>query len=443
MKDLTKGNIVKTFFLFGLPLVLAGVLTQAYSTVNTIIAGKFLGDSGLAAIGATAPLITLINSVLWGYGIGFSVYLAKLYALGEHKQIKSAIFTNFFIMFAVCTSLCVLLIIFHRQVFTLLRIEESLQEEAFLYFVIDMAGKFLLLLPSLFLFVLNALGIGSFPFYMSLVSSAVNIACNLLCVGVIGTGVEGLALSSLFASIVVDSLYFWKLRRCFNELGLREERARFDFAHFKNALPYGLPNMGQQMVMYISSCLVSPLVNGIGPSASASYAVTDRVYNLCASVYQNSARALGNYTAQCTGRAPKKKIQKGVLVGLLQGIAFTTPFILVCSLCSQPVCSLFLRADADALTREYSYLFTRVYLPFVYINLVNNLLHALYRGAKASGHLFFMTLLGAVALYTSALFLVPSLGMQGYFLALLVSWAVEAVCSVTLYLLGFWYTIKE
>ena len=65
MKDLTKGNMYKTFFLFGLPLVLSGLLSQMYSTIDTAIAGRFLGETGLASIGATAPLITFISSLFW------------------------------------------------------------------------------------------------------------------------------------------------------------------------------------------------------------------------------------------------------------------------------------------------------------------------------------------------------------------------------------------
>ena len=44
MKDLTKGNIYKTFLLFAIPMVLSSLLSQAYSTIDTIMAGKLLGD---------------------------------------------------------------------------------------------------------------------------------------------------------------------------------------------------------------------------------------------------------------------------------------------------------------------------------------------------------------------------------------------------------------
>lgn len=49
MKDLTSGNVYKTFFLFGLPMVLSGLLSQMYGIIDTSIAGKLIGETGLAA----------------------------------------------------------------------------------------------------------------------------------------------------------------------------------------------------------------------------------------------------------------------------------------------------------------------------------------------------------------------------------------------------------
>ena len=92
MKDLTKGNIYKTFFAFGVPLVLSGLFSQLYTIVDTIIAGKFIGEHALAAIGATEPCIKFIQSIFWGFGVGFSIYIARLYGAGEYAKIKNAVY---------------------------------------------------------------------------------------------------------------------------------------------------------------------------------------------------------------------------------------------------------------------------------------------------------------------------------------------------------------
>ena len=443
MKDLTKGNIYKTFFLFGLPLVLSGLLSQAYNIIDTSIAGKFLGNNGLAAMGATAPLITFVSSLLWGLSSGFSIYVARLFSTGEYKKIKSSVYTMWLIMFCVCVAIAVVFIALHAPLFELLKIEESIRGAAFDYFAVYIAGLFPIIMTVHAVHLLNSLGIGTFPFFMSLLSAVLNVSGNILSVVVFHMGVEGLAIASVLSASVVCICYYFKFRKCLKEMGVDKEKIKLGIKYIKNASPFAVPNMFQQAVMYFAALAVSPLVNGLGVSASASYSVVTRVYELNTCLYQNSTRALTNYTAQCAGNKQYDKIKKGVFVGLLQNIAFVTPFLLVCVIFYQPVCSLFFKSDADALTKEYAYLFVRQYLPFVYLQMACNLFHGLFRGVKATGFLFSTSLVGAIARYLLSILLIPSMGMSGFYLAWVLSWAIETALSLLLFFLGGWIPAPE
>ena len=85
MKDLTKGNIYKTFILFAIPLILSGVLSQCYNLIDTVIAGKYLGDTGLAAIGSTSAFVTFCSSIFWGFANGASVQIASLFGAKKYQ----------------------------------------------------------------------------------------------------------------------------------------------------------------------------------------------------------------------------------------------------------------------------------------------------------------------------------------------------------------------
>lgn len=443
MKDLTRGNIYKTFFLFGLPLALSGLLTQSFHIVDTMIAGKFLGDIGLAAMGAVAPFITFCSSVFWGFGAGCGIYFARLFGAGEYKRIKEGVYSVFTFMFVACVLMGVCSVVFHRQIFDFLQIDATLRAEALQYFAVYMLGLFFIISNTWGMFVTTGFGIGNFPFYMSLISAVVNLVGNIFCVAVLKTGVVGLAISTVLSSIAVDVCYFIKFSKCFEEMNVRKEKVRVSLQAIKETFPYSIPNCLQQAVMYFSSMLLSPLVNGLGPSASAAYAVVARVYDLNAAVYQNSARALSNYASQCIGHNERDKISKGVFVGLLQGLVFVLPFVLVCSIAHKPVCALFFKADADLLTKEYAYLFAKRYLPFICMNLVCNLFHALFRGVKATGYLFGATFLASAVRYISSALLIVPLGMEGFYLGWVISWAVEAVFVVLLFFFGRWNAPKE
>lgn len=443
MKDLTKGNIYKTFFLFGFPLVLSGLLSQAYQTIDTAIAGKFLGETGLAAIGATSPLITFLSSVFWGYGAGFCIHVARMFGSGEYKRIKSAVYTNYLFLSALCVLLSVAMLVFHEQIFDFLNVEESLRDDAFAYFSVYVAGLLPIILSFNGLYLMNAFGIGSYPFFMSLISAVVNIAGNLFCVTVLRMGVAGLAAATVFSACVVDVFYVVKLLRCFKEMGVREEKASIRFSFIKDSLPYSCANMCQQMIMYFSGFLISPLVNDLGKSASASYSVVSRIYDINASVYQNSARSLSNYSAQCVGEQKYDRIKKGVWAGFLQGVVFVLPFIIVSVIFREQICSLFFKENDSFETKQYSYVFAQYYLPFILFNVVCNLLHALFRGVKATGYLVSSTCMASVVRYVASVLLIPRYGMHGFFAGWVASWIAEAIYSAILFFFGKWNPSKK
>ena len=443
MKDLTKGNIFKTFFLFGLPLVLSGVLTQAYSIIDSAIAGQFLGEIGLAATSATTPLNTFISSAFWGFCVGFSVYIARLFAAKEYRKLKSAFYTCLLLVMALGFIVGGAMILLYEPLADLLKIDEGIHRNSFVYFSIINGGRGIIVIGVLPTFTLNAMGVSGYTFWMSLLSGVLNVAGNVLSIILLDMGVAGIALSTVLSSLIVNSFYLLKIRACFKQLDNGGKRVCLQFSYIKNSVPYALLNMAQQTVMYIVGLLLSPLVNGMGIAATASYSVVTHLYNFIASVYQNSARTVSNYAAQCVGSKQYEKIKKGVGAGLLQGLAFATPFILVCVFFHEAVCGIFLKADASALTKEYSYAFAKIYLPFIYFNILNNLFHALYRGVKAMGHLFCMTLLGSFARLLCSVFLIPKMGMNGFYLGWVISWIAEAIVTTSLYFIGKWLPKAE
>lgn len=442
MKNLTQGNIYKTFFFFGAPLVLSGLLAQAYGIIDTSVAGKLIGEQALAATGVTSPLTTFLSSVFWGFGAGFSVYLARLFGEGKYKKIRSSVALSFIIQLIAAAAIVAACLIFHKRIFTLLNVDAAVEKEAFEYYAVYVTGLIFIVFNNTFLFILNAFGISLFQLYMSALSTVLNIGGNVLLVKC-GLGVKGLAIASVFAAVMVDICYLIKLRACYKEMGADKEKIALKGINFKDSFAYSLPNTAQQMVMYLSSLLLSPMVNAMGKSASAAYAVALTLFNLVQAVYCNSSKALSNYAAQCVGQKKYDKIRKGMPAGLLQGFAFTLPFIAVCALFPNAVCSLFFKADASEETRRYAVEFSRIYVPFTAFCVINNLFHALFRGVKASACLFTSTLAGAAIRVVASALLIGKYGMTGFYAGWAVSWLGEALYAFALFLTDVWNPVKK
>lgn len=438
VKDLTKGNIYKNFILFAIPMVLSGLLSQGYSIIDTVIAGRYLGAQGLAAIGATAPLITFLSSVFWGFGNGLGVYMAMLFGAKNYRRIKSELDSHLIAINSVILISCGLVIAFRRPIYTMLRIDSEILADADIYFTIYVFGLASVIMNYYGVYIMNAFGSSSFPFAMSLLSAVLNIGGNLLSVAVLHIGVAGLAISSVVSALIVDLFYLFRLRWCYIKFGLSEMRFKFSLRRLSNAFRYCLPTTFQQMVMYLSTLLISPLVNGIGSAASASYTVSIRIYDINASIYQNSAKTVSTYTAQAVGAGKTDKLRRGLLAGLLQGLMFLLPVLLSCALFPRQICSLFFKNGDSPEAISYAVMFLQVYLPWIVINLIANLFHAYYRGVAAMTPLFIATLIGSIARLVASSLLIGPLGMRGMFLGWVISWVADALFGWIFYLSGAW-----
>lgn len=437
MKNLTEGNIRKTFFLFAVPLVLSGILSQAYNVIDTAIAGKFLGDEGLAAIGATSALITVVSSLIWGYSTGFSVYLAGLFGKRDYLGIKNAVLTTLAVIAAIVFVICLPLIIFYKPVFAFLNVDAKISDATFAYYSVYMGGLFFILMNHFGTGIMNAFGESTYPMFMSIISAVINVAGNILSVTVLGMGPEGLALSSVIAALAVDVCFVFKIRKCFKKLGVTG-RARLSLSYIKDAAPYNLPNSAQQVVMYLASFLISPLVNSLGSAATAGYTVVLKIYDVNSAMYMNATKTLSMYTAQCVGAGKTDKIKKGVSAAVLQNILFVVPVMLFCVAFPNLVCDVFFKENADPQAVDYAVSFARYFLPFIIFQLFCNLFHALFRGVKSMRYLFICTLFSTAVRVAFTVALMSSFEMNGVYAAWVISWIAEAILAYVIYLRGRW-----
>ncbi|MBQ8869678.1 MAG: oligosaccharide flippase family protein [Oscillospiraceae bacterium] len=433
MKNLTEGNIYKNFLLFAIPMMLSSVFSQAYTTINTIIAGNYLGEAGLAAIGATASFITFISSLIWSFNMGVGIYIAKLFGAGEYERLKVAAYNAVFLLFVVCAIIGAIVIPFRYPIYSFLKVDPVVLKDADRYFVITILGKFFLLLNNFFVCVFSSMGSSSFPFAMSVISAFLNVGGNILSVTVFDLGVAGIALSSIASALVINTFNLIKFLSCEKALKVGKVKIKLNSEDIKEELRYAVPICTQQGVMSFASFMMSPIINGIGAAATASYVVVLKIHDLNFIMYQSSSKTLTNYSAQAVGAGKFDLIPKGVRAGLLQGLLFSLPVIVCCSVFAEPICTLFFADGYSGEAFNYAVLFVRFYLPFTLLNFPNNLLHSFFRGIAAMKPLVILTAVGAVSRVIASFICVKYFGMEGIYIGWVISWVCEMILSAFVY----------
>ncbi len=438
MRDLTSGNLSRTFFRFAIPAILAGLLGQAYSIIDSIIVGKYLGTESLAALGATGEFLSLIDAIFWGYGVGCGIYVAMLFSSGDKLKLRNTIIATLLTESIAAIALGVGLILFSQPLMEVLEVDPLIREEASQYFCIIVGGLVIQNFGWLGVYLTNALGISSFPLYMSIISTVINITGNLVSVMWLKAGVIGVALSTILSAAVVAVCYIVKFLSIFREL---EVSGPFSMkGYFRGSIPYSIPSTFQQCLIYTANATVSPLVNVNGFAATAAFSVSRRYYGLVSSVYQNSTKVMANFTSQCTGNGRYDRIRDGVWVILRQSTLFVLPLLIAGILFPGAMAGIFFNAETPAESYALATPFLRFFLPLILFNLINNLFHSIVKGLKATKLLILSSFIGCATYISAGYALEPSFGLYGIYAALALSWIVEAIFSIIIYVTGRWQT---
>ncbi len=89
--NMTKGSILKSLLVFSLPILMSNLFQQLYNTMDILIVGNYLGDSSLAAIGASSSIYELLIGFCFGVGSGLSIVASRYYGYGDKELVKKSV----------------------------------------------------------------------------------------------------------------------------------------------------------------------------------------------------------------------------------------------------------------------------------------------------------------------------------------------------------------
>ena len=436
-KNLTEGNVYRNLLLYTIPLILSSLLSLTYTTIDGMIAGKCIGAFAMGAISATSSFHVLINALFIGISEGFTIYASHLFGQGNFSAIKRSIasMTWFVGMISLCVSL--LVILFRDTILDYLNVDPLLRADAERYFIIYTMGYVVFFINMFWVRALYALGITSFSLYISAMSAVLNIGGNLLTVLVFDMGVAGLAVSTLVSSLAASVFYIIMLRKAFREMSSESVTLRFSPAAVRSSMRYTIPVAVQKMAFLGIALVIAPAINALGAAATTGYGIANQLYNIGTMTIWAATSAFGCYTGQCVGEGNTKKIRRGVRIGFEINSVLLLPIVLGIALLARPVVSIFFPEGYDGEAYTYAVRYARIYVPLIYVQLVDHILHAYMRALGRVGMVLGATLVGGATRIAATFALIPLLGLEGAFLAEVISWGMDAVICLVICILRY------
>lgn len=211
--DMTQGSPAKLILAFAVPLFIGNVFQQIYSMVDTAVAGYCLGDSAIAAIGATSSLYALLIDFAAGLNSGCAIVVTQRFGAQDTAKLKASIAGMILLDATVTLVLTVLSLAFLRPLMHFLNTPESIFEQAYQYIAVICAGMLATIAYNLFSSILRAFGNSRTSLYFLILSSLLNMGMDMLLVAGLHMGVAGAALATVIAestSALLCGLYVFR-----------------------------------------------------------------------------------------------------------------------------------------------------------------------------------------------------------------------------------------
>ena len=432
-KDLTVGNPSSVLWKFCLPLFGSVIFQQLYNIADSLVAGKFISEDALAAVGNSYEITLIFIAFAFGCNIGCSVLVSQYFGAKDYSRMKSTISTTF-----ISSGILIALLIlfgtgFCGTLLELINTPAELMADSKLYLDIYIWG-----LPFLFFYniatgIFSALGDSKTPFIFLAFSSTANILVDILFVKGFGMGVAGVAWATFLCQGIscILSLIVVYRRLAAIESGVKARL--FSKNIFLKFLGIAIPSTLQQSFISVGNIIIQRVINGFGSGVMAGYAASVKLNNMVISSYTTIGNGISNYSAQNNGAGKYDRIHDGFKSGIKMVWLISLPIVLLYFIAGKYLLLLFLE-DRGGIAMVTGMTFLRILSPFYFVVSAKLVADGILRGTERMNQFMIATFTDLILRVVLAIGLSrTTLGATGIWCAWPIGWTIAAVMSVFFY----------
>ena len=436
-KDLTVGKPESVLWKFCLPLFGSIIFQQLYNLADSFVAGKFVGESALAAVGNSYEITLIFIAFAFGCNIGCSVIVSQLFGAKRMADLKTAVYTTLISSGIVCLLLMGLGTLLCTDLLELIHTPEDILPDSKLYLDIYILG-----LPFVFYYnvatgIFSALGDSKTPFYFLAASSLSNIAVDILFVTAFQMGVAGVAWATFLCQGVSCVLAVVVVFRRFRTIETERKPALFSWVLLKKIAVVAIPSILQQSFISVGNIIIQGVINTFGSSVIAGYSAAVKLNNLVITSFTTLGNGISNYTAQNIGAEKPDRVRQGFKAGVKLVWMLSLPLVALYLLGGGVLLRIFLD-DTTGTAMQVGIQFLRVLAPFYFVISAKLVSDGILRGAGLMKQFMAATFTDLILRVVLAKVLSVPFGTLGIWYAWPIGWTIAAVMSVLFYRRGPW-----
>ncbi|MBE7013919.1 MAG: MATE family efflux transporter [Ruminococcaceae bacterium] len=339
--DLTKGTPWKDILIFTLPMLIGNIAQQLYSTVDSIVVGKYIGDNALAAVGSSLPILNMLLVLFMGISAGAGIMVSQYFGAKNREALSVTIGNCITLTLISCLFLIALATPFIKPILIALNTPEAILNDCTNYLTISLVGIFGMAFYNILSGIIRGLGDSFSVLIYLLVATVINIVLDIYFVAGLKMGVGGVALATVIAQFISSILCLIKLSKMSDCFDFSLKFLKLKGLFVKTIVRLGLPSGLTQAIMSSAMIVVQSLTNQFGEQFIAANVIIMRVDGFAMMPNFSFGMALTTYAGQNVGAGLYDRVTKGAKQGTLLAVITSTFITLVILLFGKNLMGIF------------------------------------------------------------------------------------------------------
>lgn len=297
---------------FTMPLLMGNLLQQTYSLVDAAIVGKFLGIHSLASVGASTSVIFLILGFCNGCCGGFAIPVAQKFGARDYSTMRTFISVSQKLAVGMSVAVAFITSLLCADILRLMQTPQNIFDGAYQYLLVTFIGIPFTFFYNLLSSIIRALGDSKTPFWFLLLSTVLNIFLDLFFILMLGWGVAGAAIATVFSQGISAMLCYRYMYRKFEILQGTPQERRFCWKPARTLLAIGVPMGLQFSITAIGSIMLQSANNALGTACVAAFTSAMRIKMFFICTFESLGIAMATFSGQNYGAGRPERVWQGI-----------------------------------------------------------------------------------------------------------------------------------
>ena len=436
-QDMTVGRPLMNLAGFSIPLLIGNLAQQMYNTVDSIIVGKYVGDSALAAVGAAGPILNLMLLLFMGISTGAGILVAQYFGARKKEELSKAVGTCLTLTLIASAIIMVVGPLITRPLMTLLGTPPDVYDMAVDYLVIICVGIVGCGYYNIISGILRGMGDSITPLLFLIVACVLNIFLDIVFVANFGMAAAGVALATVIAQAISAVLCVWRLLRMTDVVHISRRTLIPDRLMTRETVRLGLPSGLTQAIFSMAAIVVQALTNTFGTNVIACSIVVMRVDGFAMMPNFTFGMAMTTFVGQNVGARRLDRVREGVREGLRAGLIIAAVLVALILIFGEGLMRMF--TNTEEVIRLGVHMMQILAVGYIAMAVTQSL-SGVMRGAGDTMTPMWISVITTVVIRTPIAYLLAYLtgSPDSLFISLLISWVMGAVITSVCYRRGRW-----